>query len=134
MLYLKFENDRYFIPEHTHARWTYWQGKIENAKALKNKELYDGSIVAFKSEFENYKIELKTGSLWKKITDKYAERRNVSNPIGTLVKISKVSGEYILYQKYKKVWKFNVGIGQKYCLNVWSFLNIFEKYQEIIND
>lgn len=129
-MYLKFNKDRYYIPDDIYDRWMYWQGKINTAQVNNNNELMNGAIVAFATEFEQYRVNLKKGSIWVKNTDKYVGSRTKAQQKGTVVKLIRINGEFVCYKVVKKVWKFNIGVGDTYCLNAWSFLNIFE----MIND
>lgn len=51
----QFKKIQYDVPDNLIERFDYWTNKIEKAKRENHMELYNGSLIAFKTEFRKYK-------------------------------------------------------------------------------
>lgn len=112
---IAFGNDYYF-PVDLEDRFISLSNKVitlgENQDYI---EAYRGYRILFDSEFKKHQVKFKKRSIWKKKTESWYG----NDPQGTLVKIVKIKGSFIWYSK---------GIfDQRFCLNKWSFLRIFEE-------
>lgn len=118
-------NEDYFIPIDKLERFNFLNEKIERVSKDKDwSELYIGLGIQFKNEFKKYLVRFKRGQVWVKDTESWMG----NDPRGTLIKIIGIDGQYIFYRKVKRVLGFKIGVGQKFCLNKFSFIRIFERY------
>ncbi len=120
MRYFKsFRGDDYYIPCELEEEFLYYTKKIiENRDIEDHIELYRGSIVAFDSKFNKYRVKFKKGSIWVKKTDSWMGNAEK----GSKVKICSVDGSFIFYKHINDSF-----FGQRYCLNKFSMLRIFER-------
>lgn len=100
----------------------FWE-LVEKIKRLDYFETIRGYEILFDGTFAKYRVKMKRGGIWSKITPSWEG----NDPSGTLIKIVKVEDSFIKYRKVKKFWRLYFSIGEVYTLNRWSFVRIFEK-------
>lgn len=125
MRYFKsFRGDDYYIPCELEEEFLFYTNKIKrNKDILDHIELYRGCIVAFDTKFSKYQVVFRTGQIWVKRTESWMG----NDERGSKVKISSVDGSFILYRKTKRIFGLDISIGQRYCLNKFSMLRIYEQ-------
>ena len=124
MRYFKsFRGDDYYIPSELEKEFLFYTNKIiKNANIPDHIEVYRGCIIAFDTKFAKYQVVFRRGQIWFKKTESWMG----NDEKGSRVKISSVDGSFILYRKTKRIFGLDISIGQRYCLNKFSMLRIYE--------
>lgn len=125
MRYFKsFRGDDYYIPTELEEEFLFYTNKIiKNADIPDHIELFRGCVVAFDTKFAKYQVKFRRGQIWYKKTESWMG----NDEKGSRVKISSVDGSFILYRKTKRIFGLDISIGQRYCLNKFSMLRIYEQ-------
>lgn len=127
-----FKDKDYYIPSETEERFLYLRSIIEERERGSFPESARGHSIVLESEFKNYLVQFNLGDLWRKKTESWQG----NDEIGTedsfpVVRITKISESFIEYRGTTKYLGLYFSEGERYNLNKWSFLRIFEKGDNI---
>lgn len=124
--YHTFNNRDYYIPVENEERFLSLKTIIEEREKSNFPESARGHSIVLENEFKNYLCSFRVGDIWRKTTESWQG----NDAAGTVVRISKVSDSFIEYRRTVKYLGLYFSEGERYNLNKWSFLRIFEPIKE----